>query len=73
MGGCRMLNVLLGMSVLPGPWRIAHWAAAAGVGVYIAGVTWFARNDARRSDRWQLIAARWSCWPAWDWSAHCRG
>ncbi len=57
MGGCRMLNVLLGMSVLRGPWRIEHWAVAAGIGVYIAGVTWFARNDARRSDRWQLIAA----------------
>ncbi len=57
MGGCRMLNVLLGMSVLGGPWRTEHWAAAAGIGIYIAGVTWFARNDARRSDRWQLIAA----------------
>jgi 4-hydroxybenzoate polyprenyltransferase len=57
MGGCRMLNVLLGMSVLRGPWRIEHGAVAAGIGVYIAGVTWFARNDARRSDRWQLIAA----------------
>ena len=57
MGGCRMLNVLLGMSVLREPWRIEHWAAAAGIGVYIAGVTWFARNDAHRSDRRQLIAA----------------
>ena len=57
MGGCRALNVLLGMSVLRGPWRIEHGAVAAGVGVYIAGVTWFARNDARRSDRRQLIAA----------------
>ena len=57
MGGCRTLNVLLGMSVLRVPWRIEHWAAAAGIGVYIAGVTWFARNDARRSDRRQLFAA----------------
>ena len=57
MGGCRTLNVLLGMSVLREPWRIEHWAVAAGIGVYIAGVTWFARNDARRSDRRQLIAA----------------
>ena len=57
MGGCRMLNVLLGMSVLRAPWRIEHWAVAAGIGIYIAGVTWFARNDARRSDRRQLVAA----------------
>ena len=57
MGGCRMLNVLLGMSVLREPWRIEHWAVAAGIGIYIAGVTWFARNDARRSDRRQLVAA----------------
>ncbi len=57
MGGCRALNVLLGMSVLREPWRIEHWTIAAGIGAYIAGVTWFARNDARRSDRWQLIAA----------------
>ncbi len=57
MGGCRMLNVLLGMSVLRESWRTEHWAVAAGIGVYIAGVTWFARDDARRSERRQLIAA----------------
>ena len=57
MGGCRTLNVLLGMSVLREDWRIEHWIVAAGVGVYIAGVTWFARDDARRSDRRQLTAA----------------
>jgi 4-hydroxybenzoate polyprenyltransferase len=57
MGGCRMLNVLLGMSVLREPWRVEHWVVAAGIGVYIAGVTWLARNDARRSDRRQLVAA----------------
>jgi len=57
MGGCRTLNVLLGMSVLRESWRIEHLAVAAGVGVYIAGVTWFARDDARRSQRWQLVAA----------------
>jgi 4-hydroxybenzoate polyprenyltransferase len=57
MGGCRTLNVLLGMSVLREPWRSEHWCVAAAVGVYIAGVTWFARDDARRSDRRQLAAA----------------
>ncbi len=57
MGGCRLLNVLLGMSVLHEDWRTEHYVVAAGVGIYIAGVTWFARDDARRSDRRQLAAA----------------
>ncbi len=57
MGGCRALNVLLGMSVLREDWRAEHWIVAAGVGVYIAGVTWYARDDARRSDRRKLTAA----------------
>jgi 4-hydroxybenzoate polyprenyltransferase len=59
MGGCRTLNVLLGMSAIGADrdWRIEHWIVAAGIGVYIAGVTWFARDDARRSDRRQLAAA----------------
>lgn len=57
MGGCRTLNVLLGMSVLREDWRTEHWGVAAAVGVYIAGVTWFARDDARRSDRRQLATA----------------
>ena len=45
MGGCRALNVLLGMSVLHATWRTEHYAAVAAIGIYIAGVTWFARND----------------------------
>ena len=57
MGGCRAFNVLLGMSVLGEPWRMEHYLVAAGIGVYIAGVTWFARDDARRSDRRKLSAA----------------
>jgi 4-hydroxybenzoate polyprenyltransferase len=59
MGGCRALNVLLGMSAIGADrdWRVEHWAVAAGVGVYIVGVTWFARDDARRSDRRQLAGA----------------
>jgi 4-hydroxybenzoate polyprenyltransferase len=62
MGGCRFLNVLLGMSVgrmLEGPaWQFGfttyQLAAAAGIGVYIAGVTWFARTEATTSQRSQL-------------------
>jgi 4-hydroxybenzoate polyprenyltransferase len=54
MGGCRFLNVLLGMSAMPGGWHAVHWLAASGIGLYIAGVTWFARTEARASSRWQL-------------------
>jgi len=52
MGACRFANVLLGMSLAPvhaegwplgyGP---AELLAAAGIGVYIVGVTWFSRNE----------------------------
>jgi 4-hydroxybenzoate polyprenyltransferase len=54
MGGCRMLNVLLGMSAAAG-WGIEHVVAAAGMGVYIVGVTCFARDEATRSARFRLV------------------
>ncbi len=54
MGACRMLNVLLGMSLHEGPWQPVHWIVAAGVGVYVMGVTLFARSEARTSGRVQL-------------------
>jgi 4-hydroxybenzoate polyprenyltransferase len=58
MGSCRFLNVLLGCSiagaVIPCGLRI-HLAAV--VGLYIVGVTWFARAEARRSDSIQLRRA----------------
>jgi len=57
MGGCRMLNVLLGMSVLAGPWQTCHWLAAAAIGTYITGVTWFARSEAGQSKRLTLTLA----------------
>jgi 4-hydroxybenzoate polyprenyltransferase len=64
MGGCRTLNVLLGMSLAASavdpnvvrPWSPAEWAIAAGIGIYIAGVTIFARTEARESSRWLLAA-----------------
>ncbi|HEX4145365.1 MAG TPA: UbiA family prenyltransferase [Pirellulales bacterium] len=65
MGGCRTLNVLLGMSAaaasLPqlepntAGWN-ATWLVAGGIGVYIAGVTWFARGEADTSHRGHLLA-----------------
>ncbi|MHB0955584.1 MAG: UbiA family prenyltransferase [Pirellulaceae bacterium] len=64
MGACRLLNVLLGMSVAA-PWVDSpsvigygthHLLAASGIGLYIAGVTWFARTEATVSGRWSLGA-----------------
>lgn len=55
MGVCRMLNVLLGMSLAYQPWQSVHWVVAGGIGVYIAGVTLFARSEAAESRRPQLL------------------
>jgi 4-hydroxybenzoate polyprenyltransferase len=57
MGGCRALNVLLGMSLLAGPLQTVNYLVAAGVGVYIGGVTWFARTEATESSRPALVGA----------------
>lgn len=54
MGACRALNVLLGMSLADGPWLAIHFAVAGGLGIYIVGVTWFARTEARQSSRLRL-------------------
>jgi 4-hydroxybenzoate polyprenyltransferase len=37
------------------PWHLGEWLIAAGIGIYIVGVTLFARTDARTSSRGQLI------------------
>jgi 4-hydroxybenzoate polyprenyltransferase len=59
MGACRFLNVLLGFSVDEA--EVVSWAGrvylASVVGVYIAGVTWFARTEAKTSNRRALTAA----------------
>jgi 4-hydroxybenzoate polyprenyltransferase len=57
MGLCRFLNVLLGMSLSVIPWETWHYVIAAGIGVYIVGVTWFARTEARASNRLPLLLA----------------
>lgn len=57
MGGCRMLNVLWGMSVAGIPVPVAGWAVAGGIGVYIAGITLLAREESGRSRRLPLLAA----------------
>jgi 4-hydroxybenzoate polyprenyltransferase len=66
MGLCRLLNVLLGMSVsgIAVPveqtfltYHASSWLIAGGMGLYITGVTWFARSEATESSRSPLILA----------------
>ncbi|HET6326148.1 MAG TPA: UbiA family prenyltransferase [Planctomycetaceae bacterium] len=58
MGGCRFLNVMLGASAGIGPtWASPQLVVALAMGVYVAGVTWFARQEAQQSSRTQLAAA----------------
>jgi 4-hydroxybenzoate polyprenyltransferase len=59
MGVCRFLNVLLGCSIVGAtaiPWTLRLHLAAV-VGVYIVGVTWFARTEGRPSNPVQLRRA----------------
>lgn len=58
MGGCRALNVLLGASLLEAAvWQPPQSWVALLLGIYVAGLTWFARNEATESRRGQLAAA----------------
>ena len=60
MGACRSFNVLLGATAagsLEALWQGPPLHVAAGLGLYITGVTWFARNEAGSSTRGQLTAA----------------
>lgn len=61
MGGCRFLNVILGASSAglrwTAPWGLPHVFIAAALGLYVAGVTWFARREAEHSRRPPLLGA----------------
>ena len=61
MGGCRFLNVILGASTagirFASAWQLPQWWVAASLGVYIMGVTWFARTEALTSRRSLLVMA----------------
>ncbi len=60
MGACRSLNVLLGVTAAGSLEALGQGPplhVATGMGLYIAGVTWFARNEADTSNRHQLTAA----------------
>lgn len=54
MATCRFLNLLLGSSAVGG-WtdllRLPQLGIAGALGLYILGVTWFARNEAGNSSR----------------------
>jgi 4-hydroxybenzoate polyprenyltransferase len=58
MGGCRFLNVMLGASAAGGAtWAAPQLLVALSMGIYVAGVTWFARQEAELSARTPLIRA----------------
>lgn len=64
MGACRFFNILLGMSVANDWAPVESWQLmgfdtgqllfAGGIGLYIVGVTWFARTEAVVSSRAML-------------------
>jgi 4-hydroxybenzoate polyprenyltransferase len=58
MGACRFLNVLLACTAATetAPWGLRLHLAAV-VGLYVVGVTWFARTEARASAAVQLRRA----------------
>jgi 4-hydroxybenzoate polyprenyltransferase len=57
MGLCRFLNVLLGLTVATQDIPAWGFVLAMVVGVYIVGVTWFARREAVASKQLELKAA----------------
>lgn len=59
MGTCRFLNLMLGASAVPDVeslWHFIPVTAAASLGIYVAGVTLFARQEAVRSRAGSLIS-----------------
>ncbi len=60
MGTCRFLNIVLGAStsaVWPDNWMGPQLAVASALGIYIVGVTWFARHEAGNASRMSMNAA----------------
>ena len=55
MGGCRALNWSLGM-VIAGSASFPLWMIPCGMGVYVMGITLFARDEAGAGRRPQLLA-----------------
>lgn len=59
MGACRFFNVLLGASagIQDSLWDVGPLTVAGGLGVYVAGLTWFAKQESKWSNRGLLVAA----------------
>lgn len=57
MGLCRALNVMLGINAAAAPLDAGFWLAAGAVGVYAAGVTWFARRESQPGNPLHLASA----------------
>jgi len=59
MGACRFFNVLLGASAAlqDSAWSTTPLTIAAGLGIYVAGLTWFAKQEAKWSHRGLLAGA----------------
>jgi 4-hydroxybenzoate polyprenyltransferase len=57
MGACRFLNVMLGLSLAGNLGGVAGVQLALVIGVYIVGVTWFARTEAQLSGKTALTGA----------------
>jgi len=61
MGACRVFNILLGMSLAKSESSVIlgyeqhHLMIAGSIGLFVAGLTWFARTEAKVSNRWLLM------------------
>jgi len=56
MGSCRAFNWLLGMAAAGGPHTAHEWLLPIGMGVYVMGITVFARDEAEESRAETLTA-----------------
>ena len=56
MGSCRAFNWLLGMTAAGGPHAPYEWLLPVGMGVYVMGITVYARDEAEESRSGRLAA-----------------
>ncbi|MGO9470501.1 MAG: UbiA family prenyltransferase [Isosphaeraceae bacterium] len=59
MGGCRGLNLLLGMTHAAGLAGWAGWSAAIAYGLFVAGITVISRSEVHGGSRKGLVAGLW--------------